>query len=201
MKQKYYFTFGSSPLYPYQNGYLTITANNEEQARLAFGYRYPNRADGNVLNFAFIYDSEKWENDCKKYYTNQPPIKEFNAEDILVPALLSFVKERAVSMRSGTVELNPDNGKKIPTTLYTVDMSKLPLKFREFLCSENETDFHFPLNGGLPVITNKAPDKILHTENEITIRPEDDRWCAFVSAILVDNRNTIEPELDEERGL
>lgn len=194
MKQKYYFTFGSSPLYPYQDGYLTITADNEAQARLAFGYRYPNRADGNGLNFAFVYDSEKWENNCKKYYPNQLPIKEFNAEDILVPALLSFVKEQAVSMR-------PEVMNNIPTTLYTVNVEKIPLGFHEISCAENEANFHFPLNGSLPVITYYEQDKILHTQDEITLKPGDYRWSAFVSAISVDNSKVLEPEFDEERGL
>ena len=53
----YYFTFGSSELYPYRYGWVEIQAPNERTARDVYRLYYPDKVGG-FLNCAFVYGSE-----------------------------------------------------------------------------------------------------------------------------------------------
>lgn len=64
----YYFTFGSDPQFPFQGGYLIITAKDMDTACDVFNALYPNPKNKNVLNCAFFYTEEKFDRLCAKYY-------------------------------------------------------------------------------------------------------------------------------------
>ncbi len=57
--EKFYFTFGSDPGFPYQNGYLVIIADNQKEAVAHFRSHYPDRT-ADCLNCAFVYDEDEW---------------------------------------------------------------------------------------------------------------------------------------------
>lgn len=58
--QKFYFTFGRDPLYPYQGGWVEVIAENMQQAKAIFMGLYPNRPDSGCLNCAFVYTEERF---------------------------------------------------------------------------------------------------------------------------------------------
>lgn len=72
--KSYYFTFGSDPLYPYQNTYLIVKARNKKEAIQKFRARHKDRVEGsNTYNAAFCYGSEQWEgSDNQRYYPEAP---------------------------------------------------------------------------------------------------------------------------------
>lgn len=55
----YYFTFGSDPNFPYQDGYIIIHARGRHEACTMFNYLFGER-DG-MINCAFIYDEKEWQ--------------------------------------------------------------------------------------------------------------------------------------------
>ena len=55
----YFFTFGSSPQFPFSGGYLIVRAQNEHEAREKYKKHYPN-VHNNCLNCAFVYTEEEW---------------------------------------------------------------------------------------------------------------------------------------------
>lgn len=57
--EKFYFTFGEHPEYPYQDGYITIEANSWYEARDIFAQRFGLTRAG-YLPFAFQYTREEW---------------------------------------------------------------------------------------------------------------------------------------------
>lgn len=57
--EKFYFTFGTDPGFPYCGGYLIIIAKNLKEACENFSQLYPDRHK-NTLNCAFVYSEEKW---------------------------------------------------------------------------------------------------------------------------------------------
>lgn len=57
----FYFTFGSDEKFPYQYGHLKITAPDKDAAIKAFNKLYPPRHNDNVVNCAFIYTEEQFE--------------------------------------------------------------------------------------------------------------------------------------------
>ena len=59
-KESFYFTFGSSSEFPYQDGYLIVKARSKSEAVSIFRSYFPSRKEG-VVNCAFIYDQEEWE--------------------------------------------------------------------------------------------------------------------------------------------
>lgn len=71
-KNRYFFTFGSSDEFPFNNGYLIVKAENIRQAVLLFRAYFPDRTDG-VINCSDYYTETYWENDVKKYYKNSKP--------------------------------------------------------------------------------------------------------------------------------
>lgn len=58
---KYYYTFGSDPGFPYQNGWVEIHANSWEEADQKFRARFPDRpGHEGIMNFSFSYSEERW---------------------------------------------------------------------------------------------------------------------------------------------
>ena len=69
---KFYFTFGSDPGFPYQNTYLIVEAVIESSAIRKFRKKFPDRHE-NTFNAAFCYSQEKWERyGCEKHYPDGP---------------------------------------------------------------------------------------------------------------------------------
>ena len=56
---KYYFTYGTSNNYPYQNGWTEVVAMNERDAIAKFRSVHPDRSDG-IINCSWIYTEEKF---------------------------------------------------------------------------------------------------------------------------------------------
>lgn len=71
-KNRYFFTFGSSDKFPFNNGYLIVKAENIRQAVSLFRAYFPDRTDG-VINCSDYYTEADWENDVKKYYKDSKP--------------------------------------------------------------------------------------------------------------------------------
>ena len=61
MLKHYYFTFGTSPDYPFAGGWVTIAAPSIQAAAKIFQIYYPNDADTGVLNCADYYTEEKFQ--------------------------------------------------------------------------------------------------------------------------------------------
>lgn len=75
MSEKFYFTFGSSTKFPYQNTYLIVVARNELNAREGFRMKYPDRDPNKpCLNYSGIYNEETWNKYVSKYYPDQKPV-------------------------------------------------------------------------------------------------------------------------------
>ena len=56
----FYFTFGTDPEFPYQNGYLVVYASTLSEAVRKFQEKYPNRML-NLLNCSSVYSRSVWE--------------------------------------------------------------------------------------------------------------------------------------------
>lgn len=70
--EKFYFTFGSDPGFPYQDTYLVVYAKNLEEAIEKFRKKHPDRHT-NCLNCAFFYTEEEWEgSENQKFYPEIP---------------------------------------------------------------------------------------------------------------------------------
>ncbi len=57
--QRYYFTYGLDPTYPYQGGWTTIEAPNRAAACAVFKAYHPSEHE-HSLNFADIYTEEEF---------------------------------------------------------------------------------------------------------------------------------------------
>lgn len=57
--KKFYYTFGSSVDFPFQNGWVVIHAENITKAHEIFRKHFPDRHE-NCLNCSFYYTEEKW---------------------------------------------------------------------------------------------------------------------------------------------
>lgn len=81
MSEKFYFTFGNSKNFPYQNTYLVVIARNKSDACKEFRMKYPDRdANKPCLNCSGICDEQTWYKYISKYYTDKEP-----ADIIFVP--------------------------------------------------------------------------------------------------------------------
>lgn len=60
MKNKYYFTYGTSESFPYQNGWTLVLANNIREAVTLFDLVHPRKSD--FVNCAGIYDETLFAN-------------------------------------------------------------------------------------------------------------------------------------------
>ena len=61
MKQNFYFTYGTSTSFPFQNGYTKVIAQTRATAIRLFQMIHPNQTE-NVINCAFIYSEKEFEN-------------------------------------------------------------------------------------------------------------------------------------------
>ena len=59
--EKFYYTFGTDPGFPYQQGWVEVHAANWETAHQIFRSHYPDR-HLNTLNCAFFYNETQWRN-------------------------------------------------------------------------------------------------------------------------------------------
>lgn len=58
---KFYFTYGDSPAFPYQNGWTEVFAENKSFAIMAFERFHPKRPGSSFINCAIIYTEREWE--------------------------------------------------------------------------------------------------------------------------------------------
>ena len=71
-EEKFYFTFGSDPEFPYQNTYLVVVANSLSEAVEKFRKKYPDR-HGGCVNCAFFYSEKEWKGSInERYYQGDP---------------------------------------------------------------------------------------------------------------------------------
>lgn len=58
---KYYYTFGIDPAFPYREGWVEVHANSWEEAHAKFRAKFPDRpGHEGIINCAFFYDEERW---------------------------------------------------------------------------------------------------------------------------------------------
>ena len=58
---RYFYTFGSNPSFPYQNGWVEIHAASREEADCKFRTRFPDcPGHEGIMNYAFCYDENQW---------------------------------------------------------------------------------------------------------------------------------------------
>ena len=90
--QKFYFTFGSSPTFPFENGWIIINADCKNDACKYFMNLYPNPRNPDIINCAFIYSEDEFKDTimyengnlgagCHKEYTVKstiPRVLEFD---------------------------------------------------------------------------------------------------------------------------
>lgn len=71
-RNRFYFTFGSDPGFPYQNTYLMVMADTKQEAIRKFRKKYPDRHE-NIFNCSFVYSEEQWSGSLnQKYYSEEP---------------------------------------------------------------------------------------------------------------------------------
>ncbi len=74
----WYFTFGSSKKFPYQNTYLIVMASSETEALLKFSKKHPNPARG-LVNCAFWYSRKWW--DMNPQYEGTDPAEIIGSDE------------------------------------------------------------------------------------------------------------------------
>ena len=58
---RYFYTFGSDPKFPYQNGWVAVKATSREEADRKFRARFPDRpGHEGVMNYSFCYSEARW---------------------------------------------------------------------------------------------------------------------------------------------
>ncbi|USF25543.1 hypothetical protein N510_000455 [Firmicutes bacterium ASF500] len=58
---RYFYTFGSDPGFPYQNGWVEVRATSREEAERKFRARFPDRpGHEGIMNYAFCYNEQRW---------------------------------------------------------------------------------------------------------------------------------------------
>ena len=58
---RYFYTFGSDPAFPYQNGWVGIHAASREDADYKFRARFPDQpGHEGIMNYSFCYDENRW---------------------------------------------------------------------------------------------------------------------------------------------
>ena len=59
IQRTYYYTFGTDPGFPFQNGWVEVKAASWPEAHKKFRALYPDRRP-NIINCAFFYEEERW---------------------------------------------------------------------------------------------------------------------------------------------
>ena len=122
--QKVYFTFGSSKLFPYQNGYMVALGEDIADAIETFREKYPDRSCG-CVNCSSIYDETEWER-MKKYYKDEEP------KEVLVSERIQ--KNRLVVLLENAMKIALDN-----CECFTNEYQK-PSMLKEMGCTEQELE-------------------------------------------------------------
>ena len=74
MKEKFYFTFGRDPQYPYGiDDYVVVEAKGYCEACSLFNMVHPPREGSDLINCAFIYSEKQFMEKCAKYYPDIQP--------------------------------------------------------------------------------------------------------------------------------
>ena len=60
MMNKFYFSFGSDPQFPFYKGWVEVAADTLEKAIEKFRAKYPDRTPG-IVNCAFWYSQIQWD--------------------------------------------------------------------------------------------------------------------------------------------
>lgn len=71
-EERYYFTFGSSKQFPYQDGYIVVIAENRKAATTKFRAKYPDRNE-DTINCSEIYSEDEWYACKGTHYHNIEP--------------------------------------------------------------------------------------------------------------------------------
>lgn len=81
---KYYFTFGTSPKFPYgEKDFVEVTARTMYESEQRFREAHPDRTPG-CLNCAFVYTEAEFNQIRSKYYGNVEPVEELSAEGMVL---------------------------------------------------------------------------------------------------------------------
>ena len=72
LENKYYFTFGSSSQFPYQNGYIVVIAEDRHDAVTKYRVKYPDHTE-DTINCSEIYSEEEWYSCKGNHYYNREP--------------------------------------------------------------------------------------------------------------------------------
>lgn len=71
--EKLYFTFGSSPKFPYgRDDYLVIYGTSKKDCTDTFTKYYPKRPGSDCINCSDYYTQEKWNEEQPSLYGNEP---------------------------------------------------------------------------------------------------------------------------------
>lgn len=74
--EKFYFTFGSDPLYPHgMDEFVEVEAEDMSEARKKFLSVYPPRPGRSFLNCAFVYSEKEFNGFRDKYYSGKKPAR------------------------------------------------------------------------------------------------------------------------------
>ena len=79
MNKKFYFTFGSSASFPFQNGYIIVISNSLESAICLFRAFFPDR-HRNIVNCSDFYPEDEWNERVSKFYEGRKPFAVISAE-------------------------------------------------------------------------------------------------------------------------
>lgn len=71
----FYFTFGSSKQFPFQNGYIVLYAEDIRAAARKFKSLYPNPYEPDILICSDYYSFEKWKEITQECYKDEAPLK------------------------------------------------------------------------------------------------------------------------------
>jgi hypothetical protein len=69
--KSFYFTFGRSPSFPFQDGYIIVKAMSREEAVDKFQSEYGDPNDS-CVNCSFIYDENEWKNNNIQRHYEKP---------------------------------------------------------------------------------------------------------------------------------
>lgn len=81
-RQNFYFTFGSSESFPYQNGYLIVKATDLIQAIRLFKVYHPNKSR-NIVNCSDWYSQEFWDKHIKELYADREPFEIISSKKMI----------------------------------------------------------------------------------------------------------------------
>lgn len=73
---KYFYTFGSDPQFPYGlEDFVEVHAETRNEADQKFQQAFPNYCGSSCLNCAWVYSEKSWLPNWRAYYHEKPPVK------------------------------------------------------------------------------------------------------------------------------